>query len=166
MTEKEIIKYLEIVFKDITDFELVSINNPITKVLKHETTEEREKFFTVVDNVELFAKNNNLIRKHGTGDFFKLTEKGIIFKESKSSYKIFLFKEKFKSINFKKIGIIVTIIGIILKIVWRCEDNQKVVSPNNEYEILKDSLSEKPYNKNQNTNKSLLDTLETKMESD
>jgi hypothetical protein len=76
MTEKEIIEYLEIVFKDITDFELVSVNNPITKVLKHQTKEERENFFSVVDNVELFAKNNDLIKKIGTGDFFKLTKNG------------------------------------------------------------------------------------------
>jgi hypothetical protein len=166
MTEKDIIKYLEIVFKDITDFELVSINNPLLKVLKHETTEERKKFFSVVDNVKLFAKNNDLIEKHGTGDFFKLTDKGIKFKKSNSSYKFFLFKEKLKSINLKKIGIIVAVIGVILKIVWRCEDNQKVEFPNNESEILNDSSSYKPYNKNQSTNKSLLDTLETKKESD
>jgi hypothetical protein len=166
MTEKDIIKYLEIVFKDITDFELVSINNPLLKVLKHETTEERKKFFYVVDNVKLFAKNNDLIEKHGTGDFFKLTDKGIKFKKSNSSYKFFLFKEKLKSINLKKIGIIVAVIGVILKIVWRCEDNQKVEFPNNESEILNDSSSYKPYNKNQSTNKSLLDTLETKKESD
>jgi hypothetical protein len=166
MTEKGIIEYLEIVFKDITDFELVSINNPITKVLKHETKEEREKFFSVVDNVELFAKNNNLIKKHGTGDFFKLTDRGRKFKESNSSYKLFLFKEKFNSINLKKIGLIIAVIGIILKMVWRCEDKNKVDFPSNKYEILKDSSSEKPYNKNQNTNKSLLDTLETKKESE
>lgn len=76
MKEKETIKYLEIVFKDITDFELVSIKDPITKVLKHETKEERDKFFSVVENVELFARNNDLIEKNGNGGWFKLTDKG------------------------------------------------------------------------------------------
>jgi hypothetical protein len=97
MTEKEIIKYLEIVFNDITDFELVSVNNPITKVLKHETKEERDKFFSVVDNVKLFAKNNDLIEKHGTGDFFKLTKNG------KQLKKIGSYSEYLKYIEKKEL---------------------------------------------------------------
>ena len=98
LSEKEIIEYLEIVFKDITDFELVSINNPITKVLKHGTKEERVKFFSVVDNVKLFAKNNDLIQKNGTGDFFKLTENG------KSLKKLGSYTEYLKYIEKKELG--------------------------------------------------------------
>ncbi|AUC84754.1 hypothetical protein CW731_05350 [Polaribacter sp. ALD11] len=164
MKENEIIKYLDIVFKDITNFESVSVNNPIMKVLKHETEEERDKFFLVVESVELFAKNKDLIKKDGDGDFFKLTDRGRKLKESNSSYKSFCFKEKIRSADFKKLAILIAIIGIILRIVWRCEDSQKVQLPNNKHGILNDSLSEKPYNKNQNTSKSLLDTLETKKE--
>jgi hypothetical protein len=89
MTEKEIIEYLEIVFKDITDFELVYINKPITKILKRETKEERDKFFLIVDCLELFAKNNDLIEKNGTGDFFRLTDNGKKLKKL-GSYSEFL----------------------------------------------------------------------------
>jgi hypothetical protein len=162
MNKKEIIKYLEIVFKDIANFESVSINNPIAKVLKHETKSERIKFFLVVDNVELFAINNDLIEKNGDGGWFKLTPTGKDFKRSNLSYCRYKLKLKIHSFNIKKIGLIVAVIALILSIVWRCEDNHKRESPKPESVLVNDSLSEKPYNKNGNKLLPLKDTLKTK----
>ena len=99
MNEKEIIEHLEIVFNDITDFELVSVNNPIFDLLHPKTEDEKNKFFSIVDNVKLFAKNNDLIEKHGTGDFFKLTKKGKKLKKlgSYSEYLKYIEKKELES---------------------------------------------------------------------
>jgi hypothetical protein len=170
MTEKEIIKYLDIVFKDITDFELVSINNPITKVLKHETKEERKKFFSVVESVELFAKNNDLIEKNGNGGWFSLTEKGKELKQTDLGFEKFKNKSKKKVMTkFEKWSLILIALPIIINLIqWNYSSTLKseLESCNSELDSLKTELYSKKSIKTENKVKTLSDILKTKKESE
>jgi hypothetical protein len=166
MNEKEIIKYLDILFKDITDFELVSIKNSISKALKHETKEEKKKFFLVVDSVKLFAKNKGLIEKNGNGDWFKLTDKGKKLKQSNLEFEKFENKSKKKSMTkFEKWSLILIAVPTIFNLIqWNYSSTLKseLESCNTELDSLKTELYSKKSIKTENK----VNPLETKKESE
>ena len=89
MTDKEIIKYIDLIIKNIEDFDAFSIKDPVFDQLKPETKDEKEYFFELIDQIELFAKNNDLFIRRNKGDWFKLTDKGKRLKISNKSFKHF-----------------------------------------------------------------------------
>ncbi|QXP63268.1 hypothetical protein [Polaribacter sp. HaHaR_3_91] len=163
MTEKEIIKYLDIVFKDITNFNLVSINNSIAKVLKHETKEEKEKLFLTVKKVKLFGKNNDLFEKNGDGDWYLLTEKGKELKKSKLGFNKFENKSKKRSMTkFEKWSLLLITLPIIINLIqWNYSSTLKseLESCNSEMNSLKTELNSNKNTKTEKKMKKILDTL-------
>lgn len=89
MSEKEKIKYLDLIIKNIENFEAFSVKNIIYDYLKPNSQSEKESFFKIVEEIKLFGKNNDLFVSISTESWCKLTEKGKRLKLSGKSFKNF-----------------------------------------------------------------------------
>jgi len=85
MNEKQILKYFDLVIKNIDDVFAFSINNILFEYLNPTSEKEKEHFFKIVDKVKYFGKKNKYFEQFGKNDggWYKLTEKGIELKDSK-----------------------------------------------------------------------------------
>ncbi|WP_111707396.1 hypothetical protein [Lutibacter citreus] len=143
MTEKELIKYIDLIVKNIEDFDFFSINNILFEHIKPETKQEKDDFLELIESIKLFGKNNELFIVRNKGGWFKLTERGKRLKLSKNSFKSFE-----KSINKKEwynenwIGYVIAII-VFLFTIYQYVDNRslknEISTLKTQYEIYKDS---------------------------
>lgn len=134
MTEKEIIKYIDLIINKIEDFDLFSINNILFDYINPETKQEKDDFFKLIESIKLFGKNNNLFKGINKGGWFKLTEKGKRLKLSKKSFKSFEKPTNKKDwYNENWIGYLIAIIVFIFS-VYQYIDNRSL---KNEYDTLK-----------------------------
>ena len=158
MNDKEIIKYIDLIIKDIDDFDCFSIDNIVRKHLKPEEKIRKEQYSNLIEKIDLFGKNNDLfvrINKDGT---FRLTEKGKKLKLSNKSFKNFDKSEnKTEWYNKNWVGYLIAFI-VFLFTVYQHFDNRSLKHDydalNTQYDSLKyqfhsykDSISElKPTN--------------------
>ena len=113
MNEKQILKYFDLVIKNIDDVFAFSINNILFEYLNPTSEKEKEHFFKIVDKVKYFGKKNKYFEQFGKNDggWYKLTEKGIELKDSKKEYLKFVKSSNKKPLDwYKIIAIILTII--------------------------------------------------------
>ena len=89
MSEKEAFKYIDLVIKDIENFEAFSVKNIIHDYLKPNSKSEKDSFFKIVEKVKLFGSNNDLFVPISTEGWCKLTEKGKRLKLSGKKFKNF-----------------------------------------------------------------------------
>ncbi len=86
MTEKETIKYIDEIFKEIEDFDFFSVNNILYDIIEPKSEEEKVIFFEIVEAVKLFGRNNNLFVARNKDGWCKLTEKGKLLKLSNKNF--------------------------------------------------------------------------------
>ena len=113
MNEKQILKYFDLIIKNIDDVFAFSINNILFEYLNPTSEKEKEHFFKIVDKVKYFGKKNKYFEQFGKNDggWYKLTEKGIELKDSKKEYLKFVKSSNKKPLDwYKIIAIILTII--------------------------------------------------------
>ena len=158
MTDKEIIKYIDLLIKDIDDFDAFSVNNIIFEYLKPESKDEKESFLNIIDEIKLFGKNNDLFVSRTKDGWCKLTDKGKKLKLSNKTFKNF-HKSENKSEWYNKnwVGYLIAFI-VFLFTVYQHFDNRSLKRDydilNTQYDSLKiqfdfykDSISElKPIN--------------------
>ncbi|WP_439129267.1 hypothetical protein [Polaribacter sp.] len=175
MTEKEIIKYLDLVFKGITDFNAFSTNNILFKIIKpnDKVEKERNSFFEIIKEVERFGKNNDLFEQISTQNWYKLTPKGKELKLSSLGFIKFTKKSKPKKFDlYKIVPIILTIVfGIstfyFALVNYRLKlQESKVPSLELKVDSLKKELNRINNKLIEYKVNTLTDTLETKKESD
>ncbi|MFL1013612.1 hypothetical protein [Flavisericum labens] len=153
MTDKEIIKHIDLIIKNIEDFDAFGIKDPVFDQLKPETKDEKEYFFKLIDQIELFAKNNDLFIRRTKGDWFRLTEKGKRLKQSNKSLKHFEKSEnKTEWYNKPWVGYLIAAIVFIFTVYQHFDNrslnrevdllNKKSDSLNNLLLTYKDSVSE------------------------
>lgn len=151
MTEKEVIKYIDLVIKNIDDFNAFGIRDPVFDKLKPKTEDERKHFFKLIDKIELFAKNNDLFIRVSKGDYFKLTDKGKKLKLSSKTFKNFEKKRNRNEwYNKPWVGFIIAFFLFVFGIYQHFDNrylkddfnslNEKYDSLKIEYFNLKDSL--------------------------
>jgi len=170
MNEKEIIKFLDLVFNKITDFNLFAIDNILFKELNinEKNKNEVEKLSLISKEVNLFGKNNDLFEAINGNGWLSLTEKGKELKISKLGFVKFTKKNKAKKIDlYKIVAIILTIVFGVLNVFQKYDYREL----KNNYDFIKserDSLKHKLDDLNNKTveykARSLSDTLITKME--
>ncbi len=106
IAEKDIIKYFDIIIKEIDDLSFFSINNILIhkKYLNTDTDEQKDFFFSLVRAIESFGLSRGFFNENkGGGGWLKLTSKGIDLKDSKMGYAKFIKKAKIKPIDWYKI---------------------------------------------------------------
>ena len=166
MNERKIIKYIDLIIKNIEDFDSFSVNNIVFEYLKPESKTEKDSFFKLIDDIKLFGKNNDLFIPRTKDGWCKLTEKGKKLKLSKNSFKSFnKSHDKKKWYNENWVGYLIAFF-VFLFIVYQYLDNRSLKNEyenlNTQYEIYKDSI----YQLNKELEKQKLtklsDTLRTK----
>ena|SRR5690606_4506964 len=86
MNDKEIIKHIDLIIKDINDFDYFSIDNIVRENLKPEEKNKKEHFSNLIEKIVLFGQNNDLFVLRNKSGWFKLTDKGKRLKLSKKSF--------------------------------------------------------------------------------
>lgn len=153
MTNKETIKYIDLIIKDIDDFDCFSVNNIVFEYLKPESKEGKEQFFVIIDKIKLFGKNNDIFVPRTKDGWCKLTDKGKRLKLSKKSFKRFEKSEnKTEWYNKNWVGYLIAFI-LLLFTVYQHFDNRslkqdfdslskKYDSLKHQSDFYKDSVSE------------------------
>lgn len=142
MTEKETIKYLDLLFEKIEDFNTFSIQNIFFKEFKpnEKDKSEVEDFFDKVNSVKLFGTNNDLFIKFNDNGWYSLTEKGKEFKKSNLSFNKFEKKSAKKPLSkFEKLSVL----GFIITFCYGIYQNRLSNNLGNqvvEFEVELDSL--------------------------
>src|SRR5690606_6206261 len=90
MNDKEIIKHIDLIIKDINDFDYFSIDNIVRENLKPEEKNKKEHFSNLIEKIVLFGQNNDLFVLRNKSVWFKLTNKDNI---SNMIKKIVLFRK-------------------------------------------------------------------------
>ncbi|MCE2612309.1 hypothetical protein LVD13_04935 [Flavobacteriaceae bacterium D16] len=93
MNEKRIIKYIDLIFKNIEDYNMFSVNNIVFDHLNPETPDQKKDFHELIDQIKLFGRNNDLFVAKTIDGWCRLTEKGKRLKISGKSYKSFTKSE-------------------------------------------------------------------------
>ena len=166
MNEKDIIKYFDLVIKNLDDVFAFSINNILFDVLKPESKEDKDEFFIIVDKVKYFGNKNKYFEGFGKNDggWYKLTDKGIRLKDSNKGH--LKFNRKSKSLDWYKITAIgLTLIFGCLNIYQKYDYNQ-LKSKYNSLKVDYDSIAPLKLESNSknvsNKASSAIDTLQTR----
>lgn len=91
MDDKGIIKYIDLIIKDIDNFSCFSVDNIIRKHLDNEQKKDKRIYSNLIEKIVLFGDNNDLFVTKNTLGESELTERGKRLKLSNKSF-----------INFKK----------------------------------------------------------------
>jgi hypothetical protein len=88
INEKTIIKYFDIIVKELDDVSFFSVNNILidNQHLKVNNQEEKDFLFDISDKIKTFGISRGYFQKNGENGWLKLTEKGIDLKDSKKGY--------------------------------------------------------------------------------
>ncbi|WGD34701.1 hypothetical protein [Olleya sp. YS] len=97
--EKTIIKYFDIIIKELDDVSFFSVNNILidNKHLKIDTKEEREYLFELTNKIKTLGISRGYFQKNGENGWLELTVKGIELKDSKKGFLKFIKDSKTKS---------------------------------------------------------------------
>ena len=126
MNEKQILKYYDLVIKNIDDVFAFSINNILFEYLNPKSQKEKEQFFKIVDEVKYFGEKNKYFEQFGKNDggWYKLTERGIELKDSKKGHLKFEKSSNKKPLDWYKISaIVLTIILGVLNLYQKYDYN-------------------------------------------
>lgn len=153
MNDKETIKYIDLIIREIDDFDTFSVNNIVFDFLKPESKDEKDTFFNLIDEIKLFGKNNDLFVPRTKDGWCKLTDKGKRLKLSNKTFKNFQKTEnKSEWYNKNWIGYLIAFI-VLLFTVYQHFDNRSLKreydsldkrydSIKFQFDDFKDSLSE------------------------
>jgi hypothetical protein len=91
MTKEEKIEYIDLIFKEINNFKCFSTSEILFEHIKPNEKNQNEvgNFKDLVDEINLFGKNNELFRQISTGHHFELIEYGKKLKLSELSFNEF-----------------------------------------------------------------------------
>lgn len=152
MNDKEIIPYIDLIIKEIKDFEYFSIDIIILENLDSEK-KRKEYFSRLIEDIALFGKNNDLFVLKNNNGWFKLTEKGKRLKLSNKTFEKFQKSDK-KTDWYNKpwVGYLIAAIVFIFTVYQHFDNrslnrevdllNKKSDSLNNSLSTYKDSVSE------------------------
>lgn len=153
MNDKEIIKYIDLIIKDIDDFDFFSIDNIVRNHLKPEERNKKEYYSKLIEKIVLFGKNHDLFVLKNKSGWFSLTEKGKRLKLSYKSFKNFNTSEnKTEWYNKNWVGYLIAFI-VFLFTVYQHFDNRSLKrdysilgtqydSLKSQFDSYKDSISE------------------------
>lgn len=102
--EKTIIRYFDIIIRELEDVSFFSVNNILidNKHLKIDTKAEKEYLFELSDKIKSFGISRGYFLKNGDNGWMKLTKRGIDLKDSNKKFK----KDSKQSFEFTYDGII------------------------------------------------------------
>ena len=146
MNERKITKYIDLIIKDIEDYDSFNVNNIVFEYLKPESNEERESFHNLIDSIKQFGRNNDLFVTRTKDGWCKLTEKGKKLKLSGKSFNSYTKSEnKNKWYNENWIGYLIAFV-VFLFSVYQYVNNRSLKTENeklnSQYEIYKDSTDQ------------------------
>lgn len=171
MKESEIIKYIDLLFNDIKDFNLFSINNILFDIIKPNERDniEVERFRKIEKEVKIFGLNNDLFIKYNDNGWFSLTDKGKEMKKSNLKFEKFNKKfEKKPMTKFEKLSLLLIALPIIINLIqWDYSSNLKLQldACNSELDSLNNILSSRKNIMIENKESKALNIKETKKES-
>lgn len=177
MTDKEIIPYIDLIIKDIENFEYFSIDIIILENLDSETKKRKENFSNLIEHIALFGKNNDLFVLKNNNGWFELTEKGKRLKLSNKTFKKFQKSDK-KTDWYNKpwVGYFIAFIVFIFTVYQHFDNralkndfdslNKKYDSLEYQSDLYKDSVSELKQQLDKQKPKLKQDTLSTSYHSD
>ncbi|MBU3010713.1 hypothetical protein KO506_04830 [Polaribacter vadi] len=98
INEKIIIKYFDIIVRELDDVSFFSINNILidNKHLNINTQKEKEYLFELSDKIKTFGISRGYFLKNGDNGWMKLSEKGIDLKDSKKGVSKFTYSSNQK----------------------------------------------------------------------
>ena len=145
MKEREIIKYIDLIFQRIEDFEFFSVNNILYEIIEPKSEDQKDEFFDIVDAVKLFGRNNDLFISRNKDGWCKLTEKGKSLKLSNKSFTKFSNHENRTDwYNKPIIGYLIAFFALLFSVYqWNdsrvlSRENQLLIS---KQKVYKDSIS-------------------------
>lgn len=153
MNNKEIIKYIDLIIKDIDNFSCFSIDYIIRKHLNDEQKKDKKIYSNLIENIVLFGDNHDLFVTKNTLGESELTERGKRLKLSNKTFKNFQKSER-KSEWYNKpwVGYLIAAIVFIFTVYQHFDNralNNDFDSLNKKYDSLeyqsalyKDSVSE------------------------
>ena len=171
MKESEIIKYIDLLFSDIKDFNLFSINNILFDIIKPNERDniEVERFRKIEKEVKIFGLNNDLFSKYNDNGWFSLTDKGKEMKKSNLKFEKFNNKSGKKPMtNFEKLSLLLIALPIIINLIqWNYSSTLKLQldACNSELDSLNNILSSRKNILIENKELKGLNIKETKTES-
>lgn len=100
--DKTIIKYFDIIVKELEDISFFSVNNILIDngYLKVKSQQERDFFFQLTEKVTTFGISRGYFQKNGDNGWLKLTPKGIQLKDSKKGLNKYIKDTNRKSESF------------------------------------------------------------------
>ena len=126
MSDKEIIKYIDLIIKDIDNFSCFSVDNIIRKHLDNEQKKDKKTYSNLIEKIVLFGENNDLFVTKNTLGESELTERGKRLKLSKKTFKKFQKSENIsKRYNKPWIGYLITAIAIVINF-YQGSDNRSL----------------------------------------
>lgn len=133
MSKKEVTKFIDLIIKDIADFDCFDIDKVVRENLDSKEKNKKEYFSKLIDNIVLFGNNNDLFVSKNKHGWFSLTEKGKRLKQSNKTFKKFQKSEN-KSDWYNKpwVGYLIAAIVLIFT-VYQHFDNRSL---NREVDLL------------------------------
>ena len=168
MKESEIIKYIDLLFNDIKDFNLFSINNILFDIIKPNERDkiEVERFRKIEKEVKIFGLNNDLFKKYNENGGFSVTYKGKEMK--KLNLKFEKFNKNFGKTTmtkFEKWSLLLIALPIIINLIqWNYSSTLKLQldACNSELDSLNNILSSRKNIMIENKESKVLNIKETK----
>jgi len=146
MNKRSTITYIDLIFKNIEDHDMFSVNNIVFDYLNPETTKQQQDFHELIDQIKLFGRNNDLFVARTKDGWCRLTEQGKRLKLSGKSYKSFSKSENnSKWYNENWIGYLIAFLVLLFSIYQYLSnrtlkaENEKLNSRNS---IYKDSTQQ------------------------
>lgn len=172
MSDKEIIKYIDLIIKDIDNFSCFSVDNIIRKHLDNEQKKDKRIYSNLIEKIVLFGYNNDLFVTKNTLGESELTERGKRLKLSNKTFKKFQKTENVSKIfNKPWIGHLIAGIFLIFTVYQHFENralkkdfdslNKKYDSLEYQSVLYKDSVSELKRQLDKQEPKLKKDTLST-----
>jgi hypothetical protein len=140
MNDKDTIKYIDLIIKDIDDFDFFGIDNIVLKHLTPDEKNKKEYYSKLIEKIVLFGQNNDLFVLRNKNGGFKLTEKGKRLKLSNKTFNNFQRSEnKTEWYNKNWVGYLIAFI-VFLFTVYQHFDNRSLKRDYNTLDTQYDSL--------------------------
>jgi len=117
--QKTIIKYFDLVIKDLKDVTFFSVSNTLTENNHFNTNsdKERKEFVFLTKSIKEFALTFNYFEAKGSNGWLKLTQTGIDLKNSNLGHVKYNKRSKKQSMTrFEKLSLLFIALGLIFSV--------------------------------------------------